>query len=310
MARNRLKRWLLILGAVVALVAPLYYWFFVESHVPGRSYDLDLTELRKLADSVPGEKPTAVHVEEVAAFRFPKAATIAGGAWSGVDLPVYSYQVVFRSKGSVIIDTAMDELVSKAAHANSFNADSYARTTKAISGAEQIVLTHEHMDHLGGLTVQKDLAALVPKVKLNAEQLSHPELAAPAILPRDLFNKEYAPLKYERFLPIAPGVVLIRAAGHTPGSQLVFVRKADDTEVLFLGDVAWQHDNIDEIKGRPRLVSQFFLHEDADAVMRELVELNRLKRFEPNVHLVPGHDGQRVAELVEKKVLLMGFVEP
>ena len=36
-------------------------------------------------------------------------------------------------------------------------------------------------------------------------------------------------------LSIAPGIVLKRAAGHTPGSQMVFVKMEDGRELLFLG---------------------------------------------------------------------------
>ena len=41
-------------------------------------------------------------------------------------------------------------------------------------------------------------------------------------LPPDAASR-YVVVDYERYLPVAPGMVLIKAAGHTPGSQMVYV---------------------------------------------------------------------------------------
>ena len=44
-------------------------------------------------------------------------------------------------------------------------------------------------------------------------------------------------IDYDRLYAVAPGVVLVSAPGHSPGSQLVYVRLADYREVLLVGDL-------------------------------------------------------------------------
>jgi len=96
-------------GALGILVAALaaYYWLFVDSQMPSGRYAIDLNEIRKLADTIAGEKPTEIRVERIASFRFPMTAAVSGAGWNEVEVPVYSYQVAYADR-SVIIDAAVD----------------------------------------------------------------------------------------------------------------------------------------------------------------------------------------------------------
>jgi glyoxylase-like metal-dependent hydrolase (beta-lactamase superfamily II) len=105
---------------------------------------------------------------------------------------------------------------------------------------------------------------------------------------------------------IAPGVVLIKAPGHTPGSQMVYVKRADGQEILFLGDVAWQMRNIEEVRERARLVT-WLGGEDREAVMGEFVELHRLHTAEPNLNMMPGHDSAELTRFLKAGLLTKGF---
>ena len=115
------------------------------------------------------------------------------------------------------------------------------------------------------------------------------------------------PLEYDRYHALAPGVVLIKAPGHTPGSQMVYVQRSDGAEVLFLGDVAWQFRNIETQRERPRLVTWFLLKEDRTAVFGQLAALKQLHESEPRVHIVPGHDAEVVSALLHAGVLKAHF---
>jgi hypothetical protein len=88
---------------------------------------------------------------------------------------------------------------------------------------------------------------------------------------------------------------------------MIFVQKADGAEILFIGDVAWQSQNIDNVRERARLVTWYFLNEDRDAVLLELAELHRLREAEPQLRLIPGHDGTVVNSLIEQKLVSRGF---
>ena len=98
--------------------------------------------------------------------------------------------------------------------------------------------------------------------------------------------------------PIAPGVVLIRAAGHTPGSQMVYVRRGDGHEYIFMGDTASLSGNVTALRARSRLVADFMAKEDRPTVQVQLQALRRLALANPDVTLVPGHDGNEIGKMI------------
>jgi glyoxylase-like metal-dependent hydrolase (beta-lactamase superfamily II) len=305
---SKRKRLLIILAVLLVVGVPADYWFLRESGEPKSTFVLDGDELRKLADSVPGAKVTEIHVEHMAGFEFPGIAVVAGDSWSLTKMPVYAYQLVFDDGSTALIDTGMDEKTTKGEGGNFFDGESFGRVEAALEKATWCVVTHEHYDHLGGVAVHPRLDALAGGVvRLTKEQLSDPSKRKPLQFTEAQVGKLQT-LSYERVVPIAPGVVVIRSAGHTPGMQMVYVRRADGEEYLFVSDVAWHRDNWQRVRERARLVTQFFLGEDRDAVLAQLAAIKALAEKNPKLHVVPGHDGVVMDELLGAKLLTERFV--
>lgn len=302
----RWVKWLLGIAAVLVGVAGCaYYWLLVESSLPEGAFDLDIAELRRLASAEAGPKPDQVRVEHVATFFFPAAAVVAGDGFDPVRLPVYSYQLAYPDGGTGIIDTALLYEGADAAEAE-FDKAAYDRMSAALGPARFIVVTHEHFDHTGGLLAHPDLHSLLGHTWLTQIQLENRKHMEPLTFPEALLEG-YKPIEYQKYHAVAPGVVLIAAPGHTPGSQMVFVQTASGAEYLFLGDVAWHMRNVDLVRERARLVTQFFLSEDRDSVMLQLQALHALHASEPAIAIVPGHDGPAVDALIKSGGMVQGF---
>jgi glyoxylase-like metal-dependent hydrolase (beta-lactamase superfamily II) len=300
-----LRRLLKTAIIVLVLAVPAYYVLVLHSPSKGAEYTLDIAKVRGLANSLPGDKAAEVRFENIMNFQFAEAMVMAGEPWHWTPIPVYSWQLVYPDK-TLIIDTAMNREIAKPeALVPMYDDAAYQHMQSAMEKASQIVITHEHMDHIGGLAAHPHLAALLPALRLTDEQLANPKGMEPAVLPAAVM-KNYQPIKYDNMLAIAPGVVLIKSPGHTPGSQMVYVQRADGRELLFLGDVSWQMRNIEAVRERP-LFMTLMIGENRRQVMGEFQALHQLMQAEPKINLVPGHDGVTVKALAAEGLVTQGF---
>ncbi len=300
-----MNKWLRRLLILLALLAPAYYLLVLHSPASGTEFPLDIAKVRALANSVPGAKASELRYEHILTLTFSEAMTMAGEPWRKYPMQINAYQLVFPDT-TLMIDSAMNRATAQPAFLVAlFDDAAYAHMNTALAKASQIVITHEHMDHIGGIAAHPQLAALLPALRLTDEQLANPAGMKPAVLPAGVMQN-YKPIHYDGMLAIAPGVVLIKSPGHTPGSQMVYVQRADGRELLFLGDVSWRRLNIEQLRERP-LFMTLIIGEDRDAVLGEFKALHQLMQTEPKLSLVPGHDGEAVKALTDAGLLLRGF---
>ena len=300
-----MKKLLWTLIALLVVGVPGCYVLAYQQPSEVKDFPLDLAKVRELANSLPGEKPAEVRYENVMALSFTESMIMAGEPWQKSLMPVYSYQLVYPDS-TLIVDTALDRSIAQPGFMVAmFDDASYGRMSTAMEKAAQIVITHEHMDHIGGITAHPHLQALLPALRLTREQLANPKGMEPAVMPAGAL-KDYKPLEYQDLLALAPGVVLIKSPGHTPGSQMVYVQRADGRELLFLGDVSWRLRNIELERERP-LFMTLIIGEDRGAVLGEFRTLHRLMQAEPKLKLVPGHDGPAIQALTGEGLLVQGF---
>ena len=292
------------LALFVILFSAAYYWLLIDNRMPAGRFDLDIAAVRQAAAAFTGAAPTAIEVETVSHTMVPHIAMVPGTDWSRIDTPRNSYQVVFPDQ-TLIIDTGWDAATAHSEKVDSFDAAACARVAKAMRAAAIIVVTHEHGDHLGGLLTSPDYRALLPKALITREQFDSPKVQ-PLVWPGDSRTWVH-PLEYGKYHAIAPGVVLIKAPGHTPGSQLIYVRRADGREYLFVGDVASEAEHIRLQRSRSRLVDDVMVGSDRHAVLLQIAALHRLQKAEPAIAMVPGHDAVAVANFERAGLLTRGF---
>jgi glyoxylase-like metal-dependent hydrolase (beta-lactamase superfamily II) len=124
-----------------------------------------------------------------------------------------------------------------------------------LASVTDVVLTHMHMDHVGGLLVEGVKERLRPDLRIHvaaaevkfweAPDFSH--VSMPEGFPDALratakqFVKEYGSnlRTFEDEYEVAPGVVVMRTGGHTPGHSVVHVTSVGD-RLTFAGDLVFQ----------------------------------------------------------------------
>ena len=166
-----------------------------------------------------------------------------------------------------------------------------------LASVTDVVLTHLHMDHVGGLLVDGVKELLRPDLRIHLagaelkfwEAPDFSRVSMPPGFPDALratakrFTKEYrSHLRlFEEQYEVAPGVVVHRTGGHTPGHCVVRVASGGD-RLMFAGDAVFavgfehpewyngfEHDPEEAARARVRLLRQL-------AASRELLVATHL----------------------------------
>ncbi len=257
----------------------------------------DLGVIRRLATLLPGARPLAVNGIRVAASIRPRKFVITGGDETPVTMPRTAFQVVYPD-GTVMIDSGLDRFThnsfSTPDKREPFFPDQFVKLRQALSQARMIVLTHFHADHAGGLIRAPNFDELAAKTIVSVETaqclLTTPHRPHLALKPEQIDRMTV--IGYRQYYPVAPGMVLIKAHGHSADHQMVYVALQSGREILHSVDVGWVLDNISEIKGK----AAPWVKEDVPAVMRQLRWLNHILRHESNIKLLVTHDDALFAQ--------------
>jgi glyoxylase-like metal-dependent hydrolase (beta-lactamase superfamily II) len=306
---------IVLLGVAVLLVAAAFVVRKAARRFPDPSYrtptqdvyspDL-LPRVRRAAGMVPGDPPLWVSAHVLSVFDVDGSGLDEGAPHDTVQAVRAAYQIGFPRRW-IMVDAGIlydaDDAPVRSA---------YDSLQDALVGAQLIVFTHEHQDHVGGVVRSARRAELERNTLFTRTQLEWLGRQLPGSLipvsPEEAAR--FVPFDYDPIAAVAPGVVLVKAPGHTTGSQIVFVSLRNGRELLFVGDVAWHFDQILELWYRPRLVTDVFLGEDREAVMGQLRKLHDLAVANPALHIVVSHDVAQRRKLLDEGVMGEGFVLP
>jgi glyoxylase-like metal-dependent hydrolase (beta-lactamase superfamily II) len=124
-----------------------------------------------------------------------------------------------------------------------------------IASVTDVVLTHLHMDHCGGLLADGVKERLRPNLRIHvaaaeAEFWVSPDFSRVSMPPgfpdalrrtaKRFLNEFHSQLRtFETESEVAPGVVVQRTGGHTPGHSVVRLASGGD-RLTFAGDLVFQ----------------------------------------------------------------------
>ena len=268
-----------------------------------------LNKIRVASQSISGEKAKEVRYTIFAESPRTFSATVEGGNNSPYIQARTAYQLVFPNS-SIMIDAGMDEEVhnffgkgEKQPYFKSKN-DSIQL---ALNQANKIIITHEHGDHVAGVLRSNNYKKLAVKTILTYKQintlLNQPQM--PELKIDSTQVKDFITVDFYDILPVAPGVVLIKAPGHTPGEIMVYTQLENGKEYIFTGDVSWSYKGIDEKKQKPKDQIKR-IGEDPKKIQFQLDWLNSLAK--ENIQLIVSHDNIIQPTLVKKGILKEGLL--
>lgn len=301
--RSKLKSALRVILATFALVMIAAYILLAISPVPETSnYELDLEPVRQLA--LDGDKPLPVRLNAliVAEGGLPEIMVIAGSSFREQRMAFPSFQVVYEDS-TIIIDAVHSKVEHDTLFPNKpYDPEKFELMQAAMRESRYILATHEHFDHIAGIAQSPYLDEISGKVLLTGEQIDN---AGPDTGFTPEMLNALTPLDYDKYHIIAPGLVLIKAAGHTPGSQMVYVRLQNGIEHLLVGDVVWNSKNLDRLTGRSLLTS-LVLKEDRGIHGHQIRTLYNISQNEA-INLVISHDGDQIEQYIREGLIGNGF---
>ena len=159
--------------------------------------------------------------------------------------------VVVRSGGqTILIDSGIGGEVPDFPRAGQFG-HRLASAGVDLASVTDVVLTHMHFDHVGGLLVDGVKEQLRPDLRIHlaaaeAKFWESPDFSRTAMGPvlsevarraaKDFLNQYHDHLRpFEVEYEVAPGVVVQRTGGHTPGHSVVRMTSGGD-RLMFAGD--------------------------------------------------------------------------
>lgn len=261
-------------------------------------------------------------VLQAGTFHQHEALMIRGGAWRPVAIPALFALIEHPTHGPILFDTGCAPrihalmrtwperlyplLLPFQVSEGETAAAQLARRGISAADVRLIVLSHLHLDHMGGL---RDFPAA--RIVYHPDGLQAVEglgrlarlkaVYQPGLLPAD-FQARAQPLDAAAQVPLpaacAPfthgwdvlgdgSLLLIDLPGHAPGHVGLFVTDQRAERFLLCGDACWLS-RAYQAQRLPSPLAYGVIH-DAAALKTSLAQLSALHRAQPGLHIIPSH---------------------
>jgi N-acyl homoserine lactone hydrolase len=154
-------------------------------------------------------------------------------------MPVYVH-VIDHPEGRVLVDTGFTELHPLVADMDP-RLHPLTEQDVDLGGIDLVVNTHLHFDHCGGNHLFAGTPTYVQRRELDDARSRDGYTIREWV---DAPGMQYVPVDGEHEL--LPGIRLVPAPGHTPGSQVVVVEEDGGRPVVIAGDTAVWFGELDE----------------------------------------------------------------
>lgn len=300
-------KWIWRIGAgLVVLFGITTWWLLISGSDAAKTAPgiFDIEDWRNKATAEQASLPIKLRIIEIGRDTAPAFAAQAGRFGENLAMSYNTVEIVFPDR-SIIVGGAVDRKTAEGMTQSKtdwrFSDAAYETLTDTMLSADQVLMTHEHLDHVMAIARHPEPNALAARLVLNAPQIEALPLFAEGEL--DPVLKSLEPRLTGAVETIAPGVVVIPAAGHTPGSQTIYVKLQSGAEILLIGDIVWTMDAIKNLKTRPVLTQYVVFrpnYEDRDAIKKQVRALHDMAQDNPGLAILPAHDRSWLIQQAEK----------
>jgi hypothetical protein len=247
-----------VLLVALVLIGLPFAWLMLQSSTTGHATKpVTIGQLRRLAGSLRGDLPVEVRYEAVAMRLVVSDLLAAGSGLRPVPFVIRAYALILSDGSAIAIDRGMHRKVAARHRLHNFDPQAQAAVDRMVSASRLTLLLSRNAPHSDSDPAQLGWRGV-----------------AQSQLP-------YAG---------APGVVVLPASDIAAGKQMIYVHLQDGHELLFAGDVAPAKTSWRELRPPARLVTDFVLHDDREAIGAWLRTIGTLKAAAPQLQIVPGHD--------------------
>jgi glyoxylase-like metal-dependent hydrolase (beta-lactamase superfamily II) len=182
--------------------------------------DVLLPRIRAAAQSIPGQRPRELRYVSLGEARRPLNLSLAISDTQRVTSVLPVFQIRFADRW-IMVDAGLDStgMVQNLGPmaAVGFPQTRYDSVQRALRDADAVVLTHEHFDHAIGVQrgpYFKQVASKTLVTSAQVESWLHPPAPVFLRMAPDSVSG-FRRIDYDLVYAVAPGVVLIKAPGHT-----------------------------------------------------------------------------------------------
>ena len=269
----------------------------------GDDYSPDIQKIRALADTIVGDLPLSLNVIKVADTKRPANLVLYGeNPDRMINLVRTAYQLSYPT-GTIMIDSGMDSETHKHFGKNNdpFYPENFEIVNKASLQANMILITHYHADHVAGVVRSKRFEDIAHKVwvsKDTAELMINKPHKPTVQITKEKVEK-FIIADFNKYYPVAPGVVAIKSPGHSPDSKMFYIRLQNGKEFIHSVDTGWTLENI--ITGKMKNAP--WIKEDKIQLQKEFKWLNHIMKNEKNVTVLATHDTPQFDDLTKSGIL-------
>ncbi len=161
-----------------------------------------------------------------------------------------------------------------------------------------VIITHAHFDHLGGMMDMPDVPVFAPRAEIdlidssrNAHRFevlpAHAERVAPLLRPIAFERTAYETFDSSHDLYGDGSVVIVPLPGHTPGSIGVFVNLSASRRLFLVGDAVHDSAGFVDRVDKPWLTA--ITDSDPATARRTVSRIAQFHEMAPRVSVLPAH---------------------